>query len=49
MHKIASITAIVVGILMAIAGVVTFVVVSTTLWISRSPSPKMPRARPGMA
>jgi ABC-type sugar transport system permease subunit len=31
MHKIASITAIVVGILMALAGVVTFVVVSTTL------------------
>ena len=31
MRKVASITAIVVGILMAIAGVVTFVVVSTTL------------------
>ncbi len=31
MHKIASITAIVVGILMALAGVITFVVVSTTL------------------
>ena len=31
MHKIASMTAIVVGILMAIAGVVTFVVVSATL------------------
>ena len=31
MRKVASITAIVVGIIMAIAGVVTFVVVSTTL------------------
>ena len=46
MRKIAAITGIVVGIVMAVAGVATWVVISTTLATRRSPSPTTPTVPP---